>query len=501
MATAPDDAFSSKAPFVWLGVALVSAAAAAFWHLTASSLYVDEGFTFHMAGKPVPALLHEVVYHDFHPPLFYLMTHYLVRWLHWQPWNYRYLTAVLGLVSIVTTWTIARRLFGEVGAACAASLVALSPLMITWDRTYFVYAVFVAANTLSWWFVIKLDSLENRRAGLLWPAYALTVIVVPYLHYLGLLSVICQALYALARPRKRWPLALCLSASAAAFAPWLRAVEVQFPHGAMVIAQWHVPWLVLARQLMGNGLPLAWYGDTRFDWCFSIAVVSAIAAGAWLARRSALPFWFLTLFLQCLISAWLSKDLLEPRMLAYVVPAAAIAVGGVVHALMRTRVCTMALAVWTTAVAISAIAVVDILFVPFYQRADWYAVNLVLLQNEKAGDIIVLDQGAEYWVARDFTGFRHHALSAPTLPSDIRPTIAWLQAHTKQRVWYIDNNPFYPDPNRKILAALDRTRSKLLDWREPRLSAYDYVYVGLFGSVRQHRNVSATPSRRIRSSL
>ncbi len=45
------------------------------------------------------------------------------------------------------------------------------------------------------------------------------------------------------------------------------------------------------------------------------------------------------------------------------------------------------------------------LFVPLYQFPDWYQVNTLLLANEHKYDLIVLDQGAEYWVVYQFQRF------------------------------------------------------------------------------------------------
>src|ERR1700730_13331320 len=93
-----------------LGAALLVGGYFRFWDLTGHSLYIDEGFTFMVAGKPWPQMISEIVYHDFHPPLFYILTHIAIDRLHWPFWDYRYLTAPFGLVTVVAAWAIARRL-------------------------------------------------------------------------------------------------------------------------------------------------------------------------------------------------------------------------------------------------------------------------------------------------------------------------------------------------------------------------------------------------------
>src|SRR5579872_258476 len=98
----------------WLALAVALGALCRFWHLTSSSLFIDEGFTFHISSYAPRILLQEVARTDFHPPLFYLATHNLMRLLHWEPWSYRYITASFGVLTILVTWGVARLVFGTV---------------------------------------------------------------------------------------------------------------------------------------------------------------------------------------------------------------------------------------------------------------------------------------------------------------------------------------------------------------------------------------------------
>src|SRR5690348_14299849 len=98
---------------VVLAIALLIGAYFRFWDLTNRSLFLDEAFTLWVAAKPWAAMMNQIVYHDFHPPVFYALTHWLVAALRWQPWDYRFLTAPFGLLTIVASWAIARRLFGD----------------------------------------------------------------------------------------------------------------------------------------------------------------------------------------------------------------------------------------------------------------------------------------------------------------------------------------------------------------------------------------------------
>src|SRR5215470_18824182 len=115
--------------FVWLAVALCVGALVIFWRLTDKSLIPDEAFYYRESISPLPLLVQITVYGNFHPPLFYLIFHYLDAWLHLPAPDYRYFTAPFGLVTILASWALARRWFGGAAASIAALVVATEPML------------------------------------------------------------------------------------------------------------------------------------------------------------------------------------------------------------------------------------------------------------------------------------------------------------------------------------------------------------------------------------
>ncbi|MDQ6780430.1 MAG: hypothetical protein M3Z37_04660, partial [Candidatus Eremiobacteraeota bacterium] len=130
---------------------------------------------------------------------------------------------------------------------------------------------------------------------------------------------------------------------------------------------------------------------------------------------------------------------------------------------------------------VAAISNYDMLFDQFYQFPDWYAVNVLLLQHATKTDLIVLDQGAPYWIVRDFTGFRNRQIGTPAIPSDIDWTVAWLRGYPKRRVWYIENQAYFPDPQLRIIKDLITTRPVLSARHQARGFREDQVRIVLFG--------------------
>src|SRR5579863_4091696 len=170
-----------------LAAAVALGALCRFWDLTGQSLFIDEGFVFHASQGSISEILTTVAYTDFHPPLFYLVTHFLVQWLRWPLWDYRYLTATLSLGGIAATWAIGRRSFGVTAAGIAALAMALSPSLIEWDRLYRMYAVLVALTAISWWLLLRAEDARGIARVGRWIAYGCVAVVLPYVHYVGAL--------------------------------------------------------------------------------------------------------------------------------------------------------------------------------------------------------------------------------------------------------------------------------------------------------------------------
>jgi mannosyltransferase len=166
-------------PFFWLFVALALGALVRLWDLTGQSLFIDEGFVFHVAAQEPRQILMTVAHGDFHPPLFYLITHYLINGLHLPLWDYRYITAAFSLTGIAATWAIARRCFGDTAAAIAALALALDPALVIWDRLFRMYALLVALTAVSWWLLLVCADPTNKRRLLCWILYGVTVIALP----------------------------------------------------------------------------------------------------------------------------------------------------------------------------------------------------------------------------------------------------------------------------------------------------------------------------------
>lgn len=469
-----------------LALAVLSGAVLRLWDLSSASLHSDEAFTFALSSLPILALLHNVVVHDFHPPLFYLATHYLMVWLPKPPWDYRYVTALFGVVTILATWGAARRMFGPTAAAFAALAVALQPALVQHDRLYRMYAVTVGLSTLAWWLLLEAERAQRRRRIWLFASYALAAIALPYVDYLGAFMLACQGLYVLTRLPALAPALGALLLAALAYVPWIGALRQQVPLGGFALSNPSLD-LGLAASIKGAfaaGVPDAWLAWPGGVVVPAIAISAVVLMGSLLGRRSALPFWLGALALQVAGSIILGKNLAYfPRYLLIDVPPVCIALGLVVSALAATRLRLAAAALALACLTLFAVETSNVLFVRYYQFPDWYALNALMLPSERPGDAIVLDAGYELLVVSEYTAFRGREVLSFMNPRDFNPILSWIARHPRRRVWYVQAQNFYWDPQQRIAVDLRRTRAVRLSRCWPRQSPVDDVCVMLFDEV------------------
>lgn len=495
--------FSATVPVLGLIAALVIGGFVRLWGLTGQSLFLDEAFAFDAAGRPLHDLLMQIVQHDAHPPLFYLCTHWLMSaFPQLSERSYRWFTAPIGLLTVAATWGIGRRLFGDAAAAIAALVVATEPSLVELDRIYRMYAPLAALTMASWWLLLSFPDARGRARTWCAGAYVLCAALLPSIQYLGGAVLVAQLAYAFFRRRRdaaptasaseQRPLfgLTCAGIAAAAVAlawwvPW--ALPTQFRQGgyagAGAIAQswWEVP-----NGALGYGLPIDWYRTPVFGEIFAAGAIGIAIAGAWIGRKSMLPWAYGPLALQLALGAATGKDLVLSRYLLPAVPVFALSIGAISAALFTTRVRALGLVLVLSVVGLNGVALTNELVDHFYQTPDWDLAGSIVAQHTTPGDRFVLDDGYPYLILRSMPAFAGHAIDAPTAASQIPSTLAFADLLPRVRVWYVENEFYYVDPQRRVLAHLEATRPRLREWLEPRADLSNRVYIALFGAERVH---------------
>jgi hypothetical protein len=477
---------TDRAALLGLFFALATGALVLFWRLTAQSPFIDEAFTVRIARLDVPGLVQAVARQDVHPPLFYLLAHFAVANLQWPVQDYRLLTAPLTLFTIVATWALARRFFGDSAAFVAALVIALQPVMLPWDRLFRMYAVLVPVAAASWWLLVKaLDEENARRRAMLWILYAACAVALPYLQYLGAVVLVCQSAYAFVDVQKRWPVLAAAAAACVSLLPWLWAIRIQFPRGGYT-ATANPNIFDVFSGLAVAGAPESWVHHAFFSPAVGCVLIAVLVAGAVIGRATPLPWWLAQIALQFAATLLLEKALAIPRYLLTALPAVAIAVGAVSAALIASRMRVLGLA--ASFIVLEAVCVSNLVLDPYYQFPDWDLVRAVVATNETRTDVMVFDQAYPGLVVESDAAFAGHEMYGPNTVRDVDPTIRLADGHPSARVWYIENQWWYPDPGHRILRHLQATRSVIRLWHEARSDPANEVYVLLFAPA--HRSGS-----------
>ena len=479
---------NARVASIGLWLALAVGAFLIFWQLGAQSVYVDEAFTLDAAAMPVGAMLQHLALHDAHPPGLYLYLHGAMAVVHWPPTWYRYLVAPFGLVTIACTWGLARRAFGDVAAAIAAIVVATEPTLLLFDRLERMYAPLTALTALSCLLLIRASTAQSARSRTVgWILYGLAAIALPYTQYLGAVVVACQGAYALFDLRRRWPAIACGIVSFIATIPWWWGVREQFPQSGFTGGKAIATGVWSARDVLGYGMPLDWYSHAGFDVGFTIAVIAIVAAGLWLSRGGAMAIYAGALVVAVVATIALGRNLVFARYLVYLVPAFAIAVGAVSALALRTKWRVAVIALVAAVLCVNTVADADQLLDKFYQSSDWDTVAAMMSKSERPSDAVLFVQGYSYLVLERSPAIVGHDVFGPQIPSEIPHTIAWLDAHARDRVWYVENQPWYADPEREIKKHIVATRPLVHEWLEPRADPSGTVFFALYGPERKAR--------------
>ncbi|MBV8081879.1 MAG: glycosyltransferase family 39 protein [Candidatus Eremiobacteraeota bacterium] len=462
---------------VGLGLALCIGAFAILWHLGDKSLTPDEAFYYGESILPIPQLIDFTARANFHPPLFYLVMHFVDSALHWPATAYRYVTAPFGLLTIAATWALARRWFGPIAAAVAALIAATAPLLVSEAHLFRMYGIVTALAVSSWWLLTSAEVAGGWRRRWLWLGYGVLAIAMPYTLYLGSFVVAAQALYGLVR-RGALPAAGWAVGSLVALIPWYWAIRIQLPQGGFpgVAVAW---WSVAPDTLLFT--PPQALDAAPVQIAITLGAIIIVIAGAWLGRRTALPFLFIPVVLQIALSVALHKDLMVTRYLALTVPAFAIASGAVSGALIAARQWIAGVLVAVLVLAGTSASLANYLFVPYYQTTDWYAVEIALHEHAQPADAIVFDQWGPSMVLAASPDVRDHSIYKVSASSGPEAALRWLDGQPDARVWYVENVVESWDPKRLLWHHLQATRPLLYSYSQLHAARANDVLLQLYG--------------------
>lgn len=208
------------------------------WGLEGQSLTMDEVTELHIAERAIE----EIVWlADGFPPLYHILLH---GWREWFPSesSARWLSVVLGCLSVLAIWRLARQWGGARVGLWTALLLALSPFHIWYSQEARAYGLYFLLGILALWFFAR-ASKTNRYAD--WALYSLVSLAGVYTHYYFAVLLLINAVLLIVEKRSwrdRTPALLTHAGLALLSAPslWLMRSDLSLQAGFDLYAPFNV---------------------------------------------------------------------------------------------------------------------------------------------------------------------------------------------------------------------------------------------------------------------
>lgn len=242
---------------------------------------------------------------DFHPPLFYLLSHHWLQLGRFETWL-RLLPVTFGVVNILIIYYLAKTLSPKAGLV-AAFLLATNPFHVYYSQEFRSYSLLALLGTLSMLAFYKKH----------WSLFIINALLL-YTHYSSILLILTQFVYVLVFDRKFLRSSLIyLLLSIILYVPWLPQFAIQLQSGVN-IDQYLPGWRNLLTLSPLKSLPLIFFKFVagrinllpKYIYALYIAFVLAVTAIGLLLARGKRRFLY----------TWLFAPLIGSIILSFVIP-------------------------------------------------------------------------------------------------------------------------------------------------------------------------------------
>ncbi len=178
-------------PNLVLVVILIVAVILRFYNLGGESFWLDELHTAKEAGPSltIAQVLDFLGNMDQHPPLFFLMEHYLFSVFGFDEFGARVLPAIAGVVSVWVLYVFGKELLNKRMGTIAALICCVNIYNITYSQEARGYMFLWLFTSLSYLFLIRLYKYLRVKDVIF---LALSTAALLYSHYFSILVVFCQ---------------------------------------------------------------------------------------------------------------------------------------------------------------------------------------------------------------------------------------------------------------------------------------------------------------------
>jgi mannosyltransferase len=236
--------WSARRWLAWIAIIAITLAVFAMYMgtLTLQSLVFEEGLSVIFCSRPLPELMHTLIYEDLHPPLHYLLLHFWMLAAGSSERAVRMPSVLAAILLVPLSLAVVREVWGQEGertlhgtglGIAAAGLAASSPFVAYYAQETRMYSLVAAlALATTWSFLRATRSHDAPQRFLLrarrWGAFSCLLAASLYTQYFSLFLVPAFLLYGLLLDRRSWrPMVLSMLATALLYVPWLRPAYLQ----------------------------------------------------------------------------------------------------------------------------------------------------------------------------------------------------------------------------------------------------------------------------------
>ncbi len=440
-----------------LALAVLAGALARFVGLGTESIWLDEATSLVIA-RMSPSSVVAWAAADIHPPLYYLVLHFWLRWGE-SEFALRALSALLGVATVVVVYALGSELFDTQTGLLSAFLFALAPLHVWYSQEARMYVMVTLLSLMASYLLVK--ALRRPGRGLLWGVYVVVSALALYTHYFALFALLFCNLFALywmwrhdTGVWRRW-----LGAQVAVvllFLPWMPILYRQVTTGGggwveRAIGRPTLQSLVDTWLQFSVGLDSGLYPVVLRRVVYVVFIISLLAAVLrvlWPSRGDSDGVLF------CLmggalpvLSIWLLsqfKPMYSIRYLLVFVPLywmlVAYGLGALPHPVIRVAVTTLLL---------MTLMVGNWVTWRVEQNPDWRGVASHVLESARPGDVVLF---SPRWNVKPFEYYTDARIDTNMdLPIPVTQEAAQAVvddvAQRYQRVWLVWQRGHYSDPD------------------------------------------------------
>jgi uncharacterized membrane protein len=132
---------SRSHPILFASLLFLVAAVFRFYALDHQSIWNDELFSLNVAKLPLTTIPGELRQSYFHPPFYFILLHFVVKWFGTSEWALRFLSALFGSLTVGAVYLATRKLFNEHSAMWASLFCLIAPFHIAYSQEARPYAL------------------------------------------------------------------------------------------------------------------------------------------------------------------------------------------------------------------------------------------------------------------------------------------------------------------------------------------------------------------------